>query len=247
MTLSIFFPCYNDVYTIEGLVSEAECVAEELADDYEIIVVDDGSEDGCRELLKELERLHPKLEVVFHEKNRGYGGALRSGFSKSKMEFVFYTDGDGQYRPKELKSLWKLMVPGVDVVNGYKANRSDPLHRILAGKLYLAVVRLMFGIKVRDVDCDFRLIRKRALSRVTLTQDSGLICVELVKRMELAGYAIVESEVSHHPRRHGRSQFFRPRHILITCMGLIGLWWELVVRRDSPTRKGYVPSPRRES
>jgi hypothetical protein len=149
------------------------------------------------------------------------------------MELVFYTDGDGQYRLESLESLWELMIPGVDVVNGYKQGRSDPWYRIVAGRLYLAFVRQVFRLKIRDVDCDFRIIRRSALSRITLTQDSGLICIELVKRLELAGHKFVEMPVAHHPRLHGSSQFFKPGHVLKTLSGMAGMWWNLMVRRET--------------
>lgn len=142
--LSIFFPCYNDSGTIGSLVAAADAVAQELVDDYEIIVVDDGSEDNSRELLLKLKKKYPKLVLVFHDTNRGYGAALRSGFDHATKNLIFYTDGDGQYDVYDLRKLFHVMQDGVDVVNGYKIARNDPLHRVIIGVLYLRIMRLLF-------------------------------------------------------------------------------------------------------
>src|ERR1700730_3893203 len=125
-SISAFFPCYNDSNTIGGLVRRMESTLRELSDDYEIIVVDDCSTDNSRDILRNLETEIPALRVVEHASNKGYGGALRSGFSAATRDYVFYTDGDGQYDPGELALLAPAMTPGVDVVNGYKISRQDP-------------------------------------------------------------------------------------------------------------------------
>ena len=139
----------------------ARVTARELSDDYEVIVVEDGSPDHTGALLDEMATVYPWLKVVHHPRNRGYGGALRSGFAAASKELVFYTDGDAQYDPREMAQLWERMGDGVDLVNGYKISRSDPLHRIIIGRVYHHVVKRLFGLKVRDVDCDFRLMRRR--------------------------------------------------------------------------------------
>src|SRR5688500_12562646 len=128
--LSIFFPAYNDSGTIASLVMTARKSAQRLTSDFEIIVVNDGSSDRTADIANELQQTYPEVRVIHHPVNRGYGGALRSGFSGALKEFVFYTDGDAQYDPAEMEALWPRMGPGVDVVNGYKISRSDPLHRI---------------------------------------------------------------------------------------------------------------------
>lgn len=233
-SLSIFFPCYNDAGTIGSLVAGAQVVGRESGRAYEILVIDDGSTDGSREILGELAARHPELRVVFHETNRGYGGALRSGFANAKNDLVFYTDGDGQYDVLELRKLLPVMQDGVDVVNGYKIARSDPFHRVVIGKTYLVLMRLLFGFRVRDVDCDFRLVRRSALATIPLRHSSGVICLELVKKLEIAGYRFVDFPVHHYHRVHGRSQFFNFRRLAATAVNILKLWWELNVRRESP-------------
>lgn len=228
-SLSIFFPCYNDKGTIATLVWEAKTVAEKLTDDFEIIVIDDGSTDGSRELLLELQKNLPDLKLVFHEKNRGYGGALRSGFKAASKDFVFYTDGDGQYDIRELPLLWEKLTPEIDIVNGYKIKRHDPLHRVIVGYIYQWVIRLAFLLPIRDIDCDFRLIRRKVFGSIELTSNTGTITVELVKKIQNAGFRFAEAPVSHYFRMYGTSQFFNFKRVIATLWRLGGLWFEVMV------------------
>jgi glycosyltransferase involved in cell wall biosynthesis len=226
-SISVFFPAYNDGGTIPSMVLTALMALRELADDYEILVIDDGSADYTAAVLDELATRYPELRVIHHEKNRGYGGALRSGFTHATKELVFYTDGDAQYDPRELELLVAAWEDGVDMVNGYKISRSDPLHRIVIGRLYHWTVKLAFGLHLRDVDCDFRLMRRSIFDRVHLDSDSGVICVELMKKVQDAGFRIVEVPVHHFHRAYGKSQFFNFRRIWRTGQQLWGLWWSL--------------------
>ncbi|HMH53230.1 MAG TPA: glycosyltransferase family 2 protein [Candidatus Acidoferrum sp.] len=238
-SLTIFFPCYNDAGTIGSLVAAADTVATELTDDYEIIVVDDGSTDSSRELLGGLRRRFPRLRLVLHDTNQGYGGALRSGFAHATKELVFYTDGDGQYDVFELRRLLPIMQDGVDVVNGYKIARSDPAHRVVIGGIYGWLMRQLFQFHVRDIDCDFRVIRRAVFDTITLHHSTGVICLELVKKLELAGYRFVDFPVHHYHRLHGRSQFFRFGRLLRTGVNIMRLWWQLMVRRTTPVGVAY--------
>lgn len=231
--LSIFFPAYNDSGTIASLVITALQAAQALTPDFEIIVVNDGSADHTAAVADELARQYPQVKVVHHQGNRGYGGALRTGFATASKEFVFYTDGDAQYDPAEMTQLWHAMRPGVDLVNGYKISRSDPFHRIVIGRFYHHTVKLLFGLKVRDVDCDFRLMRRSIFERVRLEKNSGVICLEMMKKIQDAGFGIAEVPVHHYHRTHGRSQFFNFRRIGKTAIDVGRLWFDLVVRRRS--------------
>jgi glycosyltransferase involved in cell wall biosynthesis len=230
--LSIFFPAYNDSGTIASLVITARATAQVLTDDFEIIVVNDGSPDHTAEVADELARTYPEVRVIHHPQNRGYGGALRSGFAGATREFVFYTDGDAQYDPAELALLWPHMVDGVDVVNGYKISRSDPMHRIIIGRVYHHTVKLLFGLKVRDVDCDFRLIRRSVFDRITLEKNSGVICLELMKKLTDAGCRIAEVPVHHYHRAFGKSQFFNVPRLWHTAQDVFKLWVQLVIRKS---------------
>jgi len=229
-SISAFFPAYNDWGTIASQVLLVSRTLRELCDDWEVIVVNDGSRDHTSDVLKELAALVPKLRVVHHPQNRGYGGALRSGFEAATKDWIFYTDGDAQYDVTELRLLWDAR-NGADMVNGYKISRSDPPHRIVVGKLYHWMVRLAFGLESRDVDCDFRLLRREVFDRIALTRDSGLICVELVTKVEKSGFRVSYVPVHHYHRLHGRSQFFNFRRVGQVALGLGRLWWELIVER----------------
>ena len=229
-SLSVFFPAYNDAPSLPALVRKTFATLERHVADYEVVVVDDGSRDGTGEVLEELRReFSPWLRVVTHAHNRGYGGALRSGFAAAQKEFVFYTDGDGQYDVAELPRLLELVGPATGLVNGYKLERHDPRHRVWIGSVYNFCARLMFRIRIRDIDCDYRLIRRALLDQIHLTSTSGTICVELVRKLELSGYQVLEVGVHHYPRLHGRSQFFRIRSLAVTFLQLVRLWVRLVI------------------
>jgi len=169
--------------------------------------------------------------VVHHVKNRGYGGALRSGFATASKEWIFYTDGDGQYDPAEMTVLWERRGDDVDLVNGWKISRADPFHRIVIGRLYHHTVKILFGLTVRDVDCDFRLLRRSIFDTVTLEKNSGVICLEMMKKITDGGFAIAEVPVHHYHRTHGTSQFFNFPRIARTAVDVFKLWFALVVRR----------------
>jgi glycosyltransferase involved in cell wall biosynthesis len=229
-SLSVFFPAYNDADSLPGLLDATFRVLEQNVEEFEVIVVNDGSRDNTGKVLSKLQRIYgKKLRIVTHPVNRGYGGALRSGFDAACYDYVFYTDGDGQYDPGELPGLLQKLRAEVGLVNGFKLDRHDPLHRIWIGRVYNAFARAMFRIKIRDIDCDYRLIRRDLLKDLELTSTSGTICVELVRRLELSGCEIVEVGVHHYPRLHGQSQFFRFRSLLTTFKQLLRLYVKLVL------------------
>jgi glycosyltransferase involved in cell wall biosynthesis len=235
-SLSIFFPVYNDWGTIASMVLLADRVARGLTDDYEILAVNDASPDHSSLILEELARKFPNFRAVTHHRNKGYGGALQSGLRNSTKDYIFYTDGDAQYDVRELVDLWKAR-ERADLVNGYKIKRSDPLHRKVVGRLYHNFVKFWFRLRIRDVDCDFRLIRREILNRFDLTEESGLICVELVTKIHRAGCSIREVPVHHFHRMHGSSQFFNVRRVLRVLLGMIGLWWRIFVQHELKTKR----------
>jgi glycosyltransferase involved in cell wall biosynthesis len=228
--LTVFFPAYNDSGTIASMVISAVLTASRLTPDFEVLVINDGSRDATPQIADELARVYPQVRVIHHQGNRGYGGALRSGFANASKDYIFYTDGDAQYDPSEMADLWAARGPGVDMVNGYKISRSDPLHRIIIGRVYHNTVKLLFGLKVRDVDCDFRLMRRAIFDKVELTKNSGVICLEMMKKIQDAGFHIAEVPVHHFHRAYGKSQFFNFRRIARTAADVLRLWWTLVVK-----------------
>ncbi len=232
-SISAFFPAYNDGGTIASMAISTIQTLRRLTPDFEVIVVNDGSSDHTMEILEELKDLYPHhLRVVDHGRNRGYGSALRSGFAAATKDWIFYTDGDAQYDPRELTRLLQAWRPGVDVVNGFKISRNDPWYRAVFGRIYHHGVRVLFGFKLRDVDCDFRLIRRAVLDSITLHSTSGTICLELVKKLQDLGCVFSEVPVHHFHRAYGRSQFFNFRRLGRTAVELSRLWFRLVILRE---------------
>ena len=232
----MFFPAYNDAGTIASLVIAARNTAQQLTPDFEVIIVNDGSSDATAEIADELARTYPEVRVVHHPRNRGYGGALRSGFAAATRELVFYTDGDAQYDPHEMVALWNRFDDSVDVVNGYKISRSDPFHRIVIGRIYHHTVKVLFGLRVRDVDCDFRMMRRSIFDKVVLEKSSGVICLEMMKKIQDAGFRIAEVPVHHYHRAFGSSQFFNVRRLAKTALDVARLWMELMIVARRPAR-----------
>jgi glycosyltransferase involved in cell wall biosynthesis len=235
-SLSVFFPAYNDAPSLPSLIQKTFAVLERHVEDYEVIVVNDGSRDNTAQVLEDLRlKYGGKMRVVTHAVNRGYGGALQSGFGAARKDWVFYTDGDGQYDVSEIPLLLELVEARTGLVNGYKLARHDPAHRIWIGSVYNFCARVLFFIRIRDIDCDYRLIRRDLLEKIHLTSTSGTICVELVRKLELSGCHVAEVAVHHYERKHGKSQFFRMRSLAITFYQLLRLWVRLVVLRG-PTK-----------
>ncbi len=230
-SISAVFPAYNDGGTIPSMVLRVRATLRELCDDYEIIVTNDGSADYTGSVLDELATVYPELTVLHHPQNKGYGHALRSGFGAATKDWVFYTDGDAQYDPGELKLLVAEMDEGVDIVNGYKISRNDPWHRIVIGRVYHHLMRLLFGYPIRDVDCDFRLIRRSCFEAVDLQSPDGTLPLEMVKKFSDKGFRFVEVPVHHYHRIYGQSQFFNLPRLVRVVFEIIGLWWTLEVKQ----------------
>lgn len=231
--ISVFFPCYNDAGTIGIMVDKAFKNLKKITRDYEVIVIDDGSSDNSRNILLRKAKQYDKLKLIFHRKNRGYGGALKSGFKAASKDLVFYTDGDAQYDVDELPILFDLLTDDVDVVNGIKMERHDYAYRVVMGNAYAFVVRWLFRLPIWDVDCDFRLIRRKFIKKIKLKSNSGSICVELVKKLDHAGASFRQVSVHHYDRIYGQSQFFRIDRLLKTFVELSSLWWQLMVNSGS--------------
>jgi glycosyltransferase involved in cell wall biosynthesis len=234
ISLTAFFPAYNDQHTIEGIVRTAAEEMRRVTEDFEVLVVDDGSKDETPTILDRLAAEVSYLRVIHHERNMGYGAALISGFTNARKDLIFYTDGDGQYDVREMHNLLAQLQPNIDLVNGYKVKRADAWYRILIGATYRRAMRWAFNLSIRDVDCDFRLFRRYIFETISLESRSGVICVEMAKKFERAGFQMAEVPVSHYPRVHGRSEFFRVRHLAYTFKGLLKIWWTLVVSHRLP-------------
>lgn len=201
-SLSVFFPFYNEQANIERVALSALRVAPTIAERYEIILVDDGSRDATGKIADRLAAEHPTMRAVHNRPNRGYGGAVRRGLDESRMDWVFFSDGDGQFDLAELPKLVELS-RRCDMPVGYRIDRADPLQRRLNAFCWGTLVRALFGIRVRDIDCAFKLIPRRLLDAITLESDGAMISTELLAKATYRGLEIAEVGVHHFPRTAG--------------------------------------------
>lgn len=231
-TITGFFPFLNDWGTIGSLVAALDSVLRDVTSKYEILIVDDGSDEKSKEILSVLKKRFRKLRIITHQKNRGYGGAIKSGISNAKMDWIFYTDGDAQYDPRDLRLLLEKMKRNVHIINGYKIKRQDPWFRKLTGKTYHYFIKTLFNTPIRDTDCDFRLMRRSIFDKVSLESNSGLICAEMIKKISDHGFKFQEVAVNHYWRTSGKSQFFNLKRVSKVVFGLLVLWYKLVIKKE---------------
>lgn len=200
--ISVFLPCYNEQGNIARTAANAIEVLETISDDYELILVNDGSGDRTGAIADELAAANPRIKVVHHQKNQGYGGALQSGFRAATKPLVFYTDGDGQFDMHELPAILPL-IKQYDIVSCYRLNRQDPLIRKINAFCWTTLVNFVFHMHIRDVDCSFKLYKREIFDRITMCSTGALIDAEIIARALRKGYTIVQRGVHHYPRRSG--------------------------------------------
>jgi len=211
--ISVFLPAYNDEKTIGKLILEAASVLDSLGIDYEIIVIDDCSKDATARVVGGIMESHERVRLVRHTENRDYGGVLKTGFASAAKEWVFYTDGDGQYDIKEIVKLLPY-AQDYDLINGYIRKRMDSPCRMILGKIYQILIDTCFGKTLKYINCDFRLIKKAIIERITIGSDSGFAPAEMVIKIIRGGARVKEVAVAHLPRRYGHSQFLNLRKIV---------------------------------
>ncbi len=211
--LSIVLPCHDEAANVEAMIADATAAACRVADAHEILVVDDGSADDTRALATAIAGRDPRVRVLVHERNRGYGAALRTGFAAARLEWIFLTDADRQFDLADLDRTLAL-VPAADIVAGYRVQRADPAHRRVNAHAWNALVQRSFGLAVRDVDCAFKLLRRDLIGRLALGAEGAMVSTELLVRAQAAGAEIVELGVTHRPRTAGRSSGANPAVVL---------------------------------
>jgi glycosyltransferase involved in cell wall biosynthesis len=202
VSISVFFPCYNEQENVRRTVEKALDVLEKLNADFEVIIVDDGSSDNTGRIADQIAGSNDKVKVVHHGRNLGYGAALRSGFKATTKELVFYTDGDGQFDINEMPPLLDLMEQ-YDIVSCYRLNRRDPLIRKINAWCWTRLVCFLFGLKVRDIDCAFKLYKSEIFDKIEMSSTGALIDAEILARAARKGYRITQKGVHHYPRTAG--------------------------------------------
>ncbi|MDX6729497.1 MAG: hypothetical protein QOK49_4302 [Baekduia sp.] len=211
--LSIVLPCHDEEGNVLLAIDEATAAAQRVADAHEILVVDDGSSDATRALALERAAADPRVRVLVHEHNRGYGAALRTGFAAARLEWIFLTDADRQFDLGELDRALPAAM-SCDIVAGFRIRRADPPHRRLNAAAWNALVRRSFALPVRDVDCAFKLMRRDLIARLDLEAEGAMVSTELLVRAQAAGARIDELGVTHRPRTSGRSSGAAPAVVL---------------------------------
>ena len=212
-SLSIFFPCYNEEANVERVTRAAVASAAEFADAFEVIIVNDGSKDRTGEIADRLAAEIPQVRAVHNRPNRGYGGAVERGLTEARLEWIFFTDGDGQFDIGELPKLIDLLDRG-DFAVGYRIKRADPFIRVVNAACWGRLVRLLFGLEVRDIDCAFKLLPKSLIDNIELHSEGALISTELLAKAASRGLRIVETGVNHYPRTAGQQTGASPKVIL---------------------------------
>lgn len=226
MKISAFFPAHNEEANIGELAKKTSKVLSELCEEYEIIVVNDGSKDKTKEVVENLMKEDKHIRLINHEVNKGYGAALKSGFYNAKYEWIFFTDGDGQFDVSEIKKLIDLS-KDCDIATGYRIKRQDPIHRKINAFAWGTLVKLLFGFKVKDVDCAFKLIKKEIIDKIQLEADGAMISTELLAKANKLGYRIKEVGVNHYPRKAGKQTGAKLKVILRAFKELFKLYGKL--------------------
>jgi len=233
ISLTVFFPCYNEEENIAVLVRETAGILSTLVKTHEILIVNDGSTDNTGPVADRLSSEYEHVRVIHHRTNQGYGGALISGFANAAYDWVFFTDGDNQFYVQEI-GLLLSEIENHDVVIGFRKERKDPFHRKLYAKTWNVLIRLFLGLAIKDLNCAFKLIKKSALAGTSLRSSGAMISAELLLRAKLSGARFKEVGVSHKPRLFGRQTGGNPKVILRALVELLRLYKEY---RFTPGRK----------
>jgi len=223
LSVSAILPAHNEAENLDPLVGELVHVLEDAAVDFEVIIVDDGSDDETPRIAGGLARSDPRIRAIHHSRNRGYGAALRSGFAAARHDWIFFTDADGQFEVEEFAKLIPLASEN-DFVSGYRKKRSDPWSRRAYGKMFSATVRTLFDVKIQDVNCAFKLFKKHLIEDAGLSMDGALINAELLTVAKRKGVDPAQVAITHRPRRTGESSGGSPRVILRAAREILQLW-----------------------
>ena len=226
VTLSVIFPAFNEEANIRHTVEAARAVLPNLAETWEIILVNDGSRDATTPICDELAEQYPEVRAIHHTDNRGYGAALKSGILAARYDYIFFTDSDGQFDLQELENLIEW-ASHYDIVTGYRAKRQDPPHRLINAWGWKTLVRMLLGVKVRDIDCAFKVFQRSVFDRVQIRSVGAMVNTEILAQANAFGMRIHEIKVSHYPRRAGKPSGANLRVIAKAFRELFRLWGQL--------------------
>jgi glycosyltransferase involved in cell wall biosynthesis len=230
VSITVFFPCYNEQDNVARVAEQALQVLEGLRADYEVIIVDDGSSDNTARIADEIAAANQRVRVIHHPRNLGYGAALQSGFRAATRELVFYTDGDAQFDLNELPPLLPLM-EDFDIVSCYRMNRQDMPFRKLGGWLWTKMNGGLFSLNLRDIDCAFKLYKRAIFDNIKMESQGALIDTEILARAARKGYKITQRGVHHYPRTAGRQTGASPKVVLRAIREVIKLRGRIVSGR----------------
>lgn len=200
--MSLFFPCHNEQENVESMTLKSLAVLAKITDDYEVIIVNDGSKDNTASIADALAEKYPQVEVIHHSTNLGYGAALQSGFKAAKKELIFYTDGDGQFDLEELPGLLEY-IPAYDIISCYRLDRKDSVLRKLNAFCWTTLVCMLFRMKIRDIDGAFKLFKREVFDNITMESTGALIDTEILAKATRKGYKVKQLGVHHYPRTAG--------------------------------------------
>ena len=226
VSISVFFPCYNEEANVERTTAAALRTFHRISDDFEVIIVNDGSRDRTGEIADGLSARHREVRAVHNPTNLGYGGALQRGFREATKDWVFYTDGDGQFDFDEIERLLPLL-EHYDIVSAYRLNRQDPFIRKMNALGWTTLVNLVFGLHIRDVDCAFKIYPRKLFDEIEMKSNSALIDAEVLARAKRLGYTIGQVGVHHYPRTAGSQTGASPRVVLHAFRELFALRAEI--------------------
>lgn len=228
-TLSFFMPAYNEEANIESTLEKVTKVLDNLHfKDYEVLVINDGSKDKTEEMVQAFAKRNPKVKVITHKINGGYGEALKTGYYNSKFEFIAFADSDGQFEYSEIEKLFNK-IDGVDIVVGYRVNRQDTVIRIINGWGWTQISNILFGLGISDVDCGFKLFRRKVIDTIPKLESTrgAMINPEVLAKAKKAHFKIAQIGLTHRPRRGGKSTGANLMVILVSFLDLIKLWWKI--------------------
>lgn len=240
--LSVVLPAHNEVDNLPPVLRRAFAVLPDLAEDFELVVVDDGSVDGTGQLLDKAAAENPRVRPVHHKRNRGYGAALTSGFAAATGDHIMIMDADQQFDIADLSYLAPF-VRDFDIVAGYRIRRQDPMYRLIYARIFTLAVRVLFGIRLRDIDCAFKVFRADLLRAISLTSPGALINTEIMAKATRAGANWVEVGVNHYPRPAGESSGGSPKVVFRAMKETLRLWWRMRIY-EPPTgvTSGQAPA-----